>query len=61
MRSRARSIFSVRSRMLLDNDRSRSRSNVAVPASAYSSSIPATSPATSDWGPRKDASSISAA
>src|SRR5688500_2965601 len=47
-RTRALSIFSRRSLMLFAIDRSRSRSNVADPASAYSSSK-ATSPDSSDW------------
>src|SRR5437867_1880033 len=48
---------SIRSRRLLTRERSRSRSNVAVPASAYSSSNPI-SPVSSDWlVPNEDSSS----
>ena len=54
----ARVTWSIRSRMLLRIERSRSRSNVAVPASAKSSSSP-TSPVMSDWVASKDASSSS--
>jgi hypothetical protein len=46
--------------MLLLRERSRSRSKVAVPASAYSSSKE-TSPVSSDWGVRNEDSSISVA
>jgi hypothetical protein len=59
MRERALSIFPRRSRMLFSSERSFSRSKVAVPESAYSSSK-ATSPETSDWGVEKEDSSSSA-
>ena len=57
MRLSARSILSSRSRTFCSIDRSFSRSKVALPASADSSSRP-TSPESSDWVVENASSSI---